>query len=118
MRYLITLLLLLYSTSVQAASLRICFDVSSVNSDLAKVRVFSNSDPLYEDILASSVIDGTKRCSIQAIPATFVRGSNVQITLRGVNAFEEVGPASNALAFRAPNTPQAITGATISVVVP
>lgn len=125
-----------------AASLRICLNDASLNADVAKVRVEANGAPLYEDILPGSTVssrcvggpvDGVvctapstcgggtcipKRCNVQPVPAAMVRGTNLAITLRGVNAFEEVGPASNALAFRAPLTPPAIEGATLSVVTP
>lgn len=111
-------LVLAFAAWAQAASLKICFGDASINADTVQVRVFADSAVLYSDILNGAFVEGAKRCNVKPIPASMVRGVNLQITLVGVNAFEEVGPASNAIAFRPPLTPQSVTGATLSVIVP
>lgn len=101
-----------------AASLRVCYDDASVTADMATVQAFVDTAPLFADVLAGSTLTGAKRCSTQPIPASLVRGRDLAVTLRAFNAFGEGGPASAPVTFRSPAIPTALTGTTVSIVVP
>ncbi len=101
-----------------AASLRVCYDDASVTVDMASIQALADGAPLFADVLAGSTLSGTKRCSTQAIPASLARGKDVAVTLRAVNAYGEGGPASAPVSFHSPALPSAVTGATVSIVVP
>lgn len=104
----------LVAVSAEAASLKICWDAGSVTTSVATLQVFADDAPLYPDVLAGSVLEGAKRCATKPFPASLVRGVDTAITLKAANALGEVGQASNAVTFRAPTIPAAVTGVTVS----
>lgn len=112
-RYTLAVLLaLLTAGTAEAASLRICFN--NIPLDTTQVRVYYGAVILYDDILVGSdTSDPIKICTTKPIPATLVRGVAQPVTLTGLNAFGEEGPASAAITFRAPTVPTLILGTTI-----
>jgi hypothetical protein len=117
MKTLLTLAILtLLSAPASAASLRICYD--DTPPDVTKVSAFADGAPLFDDLTTGSTLTGAKRCAAQAIPATFVRGRDVAITLKAFNAFGEGSPASAPVTFRAPLAPSAPSGVAVSITLP
>jgi len=105
------------------ASLKICYDNGSVDPSAATIRADATppSGPavlLYADVLAGSVVTGSKRCSTQPYPSTLTPGTTYGVTLVGINSLGQGGAASNAVTFLAPAIPGVITGVTIQAVVP
>lgn len=112
------LLVLVSLSFAHAASLRVCFDATSVTSDTATIQALADGNPLFVDVLAGSTLTGTKWCSVQPIPTSLARGKDVAVTLRAFNAYGEGGPTSASVSFRSPALPPIVTGATVSIVVP
>lgn len=120
-RFAVALLLflaLLAPARADAASLKICWDATGLTADVATIAAYGDATLLYPDLWAGAVQEGNKYCATKPFPSTLQRGSNVAVTLKAANALGEVGPASNAVSFRAPLTPSAVTGVTVQAVVP
>ena len=104
--------LMLVAARADAASLKICY--AAVPADTVRVEALAGAAVLYQDLVPGSVTTSGVTCSTNSLPASFVRGMPQSITLRGYNSFSEVGPASNALDFRAPLVPPVVTGVTVA----
>lgn len=111
-------LLVLSPALAEAVQLEICFDDASKGSAATIKAIVNGSTVLYPDILAGSVLSGTKRCSTKELPSSIQTGVDYTLTLKGVNSVNVEGPASNAATFRVPTAPPAPTGVTVQVVVP
>ena len=107
------LLSLVVATPSVAGSLQICWDATSISVDVTALQALADDVVIYPDLLVGSVADpapSVKRCNTKLFPTTLVRGANAAITLKAANTLGEVGPASNAITFRAPLVPVAVTG--------
>jgi len=106
-----------------AASLKICYDNGSVDPSAATIRADATppSGPavlLYADVLAGSVVSGTKRCSTQPYPSTLTPGTTYGVTLVAINSLGQGGAASNAVTFLNPAIPTPPTGVTVQALTP
>lgn len=104
-----------------AASVKVCYDDLSVAGAASVQAVYhppTGADVTDSDVLAGGVVAAGKRCTTHPIPSALVRGTTYSVTLHAVNAFQEVGPASNAVTFLPPTLPGVVTGFTVQIVVP
>ena len=117
-RYWFAAVLLLVPLSVEAASLKICWDDASQSTDVTTIQAAIDGAVMFPDVLLGSTLALTKRCNTVPIPANFPRGKDLSMTLRAVNAYGEPGGDSNSVVFRSPSIPGKLTGATVQIVVP
>ena len=113
---LVVAMVAVLATPAEAASLKVCWDGGSVTADAATLQVLADDVVIYPDMLAGAVTDpllSTKKCNTKPFPTSLVRGVNTAVTIKAVNALGEVGPASNAVTFRAPAVPPIVTGVTV-----
>lgn len=102
-----------------AASLQACWTTATVTTDMATVQLVADGSlVVVPDVLATDVVIGLKSCTTVPFPSTLIRGVDHAMTLRGVNAFGEVGTASAPVAFHPPLVPGVISGLSVQIVVP
>lgn len=118
MKKLLIVLFLLVPSAAWAIQVKVCYNTAGVTADTVKIQLWANTSPVLPDVLAGSTITGALRCGTYPFPAALVRGQDFSLVLKAENALQEVGPASNAISFHSPNTPAAITGFTLSIIVP
>ena len=105
------------ASQVHAASLKVCYDPASANSDVSTVNVL-NTALTPPSVLASAPAAPVTGCFTVPFPASLVRGTNTPVAVQFANALGEVGPNSNVVAFRAPLIPGTPGAVTVSAVAP